>query len=410
MSELTPTLPAEPLPIDAPEPEREAPDDLSAMTFRQACYAFLESRKPFLHWRTYKDYRYCVKWLAEFFGTKRLPEITAEHIRKYQRHRLERCGPHMINHETSILGQLLRRIGTWEKVGLGFQPLSLPKKGPGRCISDDEERRLLRAGASNPRWEACYMFALLSLHTTMGPGEAMSLRRGDIDLEKNILRIGPEGAKNSGRIRTIPLNEIAIRVCREALSVAEKKGSILPEHYLFPFRKYRGSGPDHYDPTRHCTTFKTAWTEILKVAGIEKLRLYDLRHSAITRLCENPANAEEVIEAIAGHLTHDMKKNYSHVRVEARRAALAGLVPERLDRAYPIPGSAASNGNGPPRTGKPLDNQDVLGMVEASLPAKVLVAKIDRSPGAYDTSPDVLRQLKAAGVHDSVILAMVRAN
>ena len=64
---------------------------------------------------------------------------------------------------------------------------------------------------------------------------------------------------------------------------------------------------------------------------------------------------------------------------------------------------------GQPETGKPLNNQDVLGMVEAGLPPKVLVAKIDRSPGAYDTSPDDLRQPKTAGVHDSIILAMVRA-
>ena len=48
--------------------------------------------------------------------------------------------------------------------------------------------------------------------------------------------------------------------------------------------------------------------------------------------------------------------------------------------------------------------------VKAGLPPKVLVANIDRSPGNFDTSPDVLKQLKAAGVHDSIILAMVRAS
>jgi hypothetical protein len=48
--------------------------------------------------------------------------------------------------------------------------------------------------------------------------------------------------------------------------------------------------------------------------------------------------------------------------------------------------------------------------VKAGLPPKVLVAKIDRSPGNFDTSPDVLKQLKEAGVHDSIILAMVRAS
>jgi hypothetical protein len=37
------------------------------------------------------------------------------------------------------------------------------------------------------------------------------------------------------------------------------------------------------------------------------------------------------------------------------------------------------------------------------------MAKIDRLPRAYDTSPDELKKLKVAGVHDSIILAMVRA-
>jgi hypothetical protein len=147
---------------------------------------------------------------------------------------------------------------------------------------------------------------------------------------------------------------------------------------------------------------------MLKVAGIPKLRPYDLRHTAITRLCENPTNAEEVIESIAGHITHQMKKRYSHVRVEARRAALAGLVPERLDNsAYPLPGS--NSGKGPARIGKPINNQQVLDMVAGGLPAKVIVAKIERCPGDFDTSPDILKQLKASGVHDSIIPAMVQA-
>jgi hypothetical protein len=51
---------------------------------------------------------------------------------------------------------------------------------------------------------------------------------------------------------------------------------------------------------------------------------------------------------------------------------------------------STNNGNGPTRTGKPLDNQDVLGMVEAGLPPRVIVAKLDRSPGNFDTAPEVL--------------------
>ena len=75
---------------------------------------------------------------------------------------------------------------------------------------------------------------------------------------------------------------------------------------------------------------------------------------------------------------------------------------------YPLPSSG--NGNGPTRTGKPLNNQHVLDMVAVGLQAKVIVAKVERSPGNFETSPEVMKELKAAGVPDSVILAMVKAS
>jgi integrase len=105
---------------------------------------------------------------------------------------------------------------------------------------------------------------------------------------------------------------------------------VLPEHYVFPFRVDKGKT---FDPNRHQTTLKTSWLQMLRYSGIKNLRMYDLRHTAITRLCEDPENSEEVIESIAGHITHQMKKRYCHIRVEARRAALARLAPARLDRA-----------------------------------------------------------------------------
>jgi integrase len=384
----------------------EQSDDLGSMRFPQALALFLEMRKPFLHPRTYRDYTYCSKWLNQYFGNFLPSDITGMHIRKYQIARKERCGPHMINHEGSLLQQLLKQCGMWERVGLGYQPLPLPKEGPGRAITEEEEHRLLRAGASNPQWISAYLFALISLNTTMGPGEIMKLRRKDIDLEKKTVSINPDGAKNTNRIRSIELNEIAFGACTEALAVAEKRGSILPEHYVFPYRHRR---THQYHPDRPCESFRKQWEKMLAFAGIEKLRMYDLRHTAITRLCEDPNVSEEVIESIAGHITHQMKKRYCHVRVEARRAALAGLVPARLDRSQ-MP-SATPNGtqNGPAKTGKPMTNEHVLALVEAQLPAKIIVAKIERAPAAYDTAPETLKMLKQWGVPDAAILAMVKA-
>ena len=38
--------------------------------------------------------------------------------------------------------------------------------------------------------------------------------------------------------------------------------------------------------------------------------MYDLRHHAITALLENPHVSEETVEAIAGHISREMKKRY----------------------------------------------------------------------------------------------------
>lgn len=61
----------------------------------------------------------------------------------------------------------------------------------------------------------------------------------------------------------------------------------------------------------------------------------------------------------------------------------------------------------PPATA--LRNQDVLEMLKAGLSPEVVAAKINISSCDFDTSPVALKQLKAAGVPDKVLLAMLRA-
>jgi len=56
-----------------------------------------------------------------------------------------------------------------------------------------------------------------------------------------------------------------------------------------------------------------------------------------------------------------------------------------------------------------LTNKDILDMNKTGLPAEILVAKIKSSQSNFDTSPSQLQQLKAAGLADPVILAMVQA-
>jgi hypothetical protein len=54
------------------------------------------------------------------------------------------------------------------------------------------------------------------------------------------------------------------------------------------------------------------------------LRFHDLRHQAITELAES-STSEQTIMSIAGHVSAKMLAHYSHVRLEAKRDALAAL-------------------------------------------------------------------------------------
>lgn len=295
---------------------------LHGRTFAEAAAVWLESRKPYLAAKTIHEYGLNIRTLSAFFGEMKLTEITGDQIRAFQKMRLTVCGPFSINHECSVLQQMLKRVGRWAELEAEYQALPLPKEKRGRALRDEQRSKLLEVASSNPNWEAAYLFTVLSVNTTAGPKETATLRLKDVDIEGRKILIQPEGAKNVHRIRQIPLNEEAVAAAERALTRARALGATEPEHYVFPFRIHRAL----FDPTRHQTTFKTAWRKLIVAAGLPGFRAYDLRHHAITVLLENPDVSEETAESIAGHISREMKKRYSHVRMEAQRKAVEALV------------------------------------------------------------------------------------
>ncbi len=296
---------------------------LTQLPFPLAGAAWLETRRAYISPKTFHEYQMNIRTLAAFFGEMRLQEISADQIRAFQQMRRAKCGAFTINHECSVLQQMLKRIGRWTEIAPNYQALPLPKERRGRALQDEQKEHLFRIAAMNPNWEAAFLFALISVNTTAGPKETATLRLKDIDLERRVLVIQPEGAKNIHRIRPIPLNDEALRAVKLALARAERLGATLPEHYIFPFRIHRS----RFDPTRHQTTFKTAWLRMVAAADLVGFRMYDLRHHAITVLLENPHVAPEVAESIAGHISREMQKRYSHVRMEKMREAVRTLSP-----------------------------------------------------------------------------------
>jgi integrase len=302
------------------------------------------NRKPYISAKTFHEYQLNIATLKKKFGIFRLTEIDADMIRKFQRERmLEGCGPSGINHECSVLQQMLKRIGRWSEIAPDYQPLPLPKTQPGRIITETEKQRLFRIASSNSEWQAAYLFAVLSVNTTAGPKDVATLRMKDVDPEHRLLIVQPEGAKNIHRTRPVGLNAESLPAAEMALQRARRCGASEPDHYVFPFRIHRNL----WDPTRHQTTFKTAWKKTTEAAQLAGLQMYDLRRTGITNLLSNPEISEETTIKIAGHVDRKMLKRYSYVRLDKIREAVDLLVakPKPVQPATPRrspPGSSSA--------------------------------------------------------------------
>lgn len=119
----------------------------------------------------------------------------------------------------------------------------------------------------------------------------------------------------------LPLNNTAFAAVCRAIEIAVSRGSRDPDHYLFPFRMKR----DLWDPTRPQKSFRKAWAKIKEVGGVQRLRMYDLRHHAATVMLSDPRVPPEAAIEVLGHVSKEMLKRYCHLNREAKRAAVEAL-------------------------------------------------------------------------------------
>jgi integrase len=78
------------------------------------------------------------------------------------------------------------------------------------------------------------------------------------------------------------------------------------------------------------TSLKTAWKSVRENANV-KGRWHDNRHTLITELAESGAGDETIMQ-IAGHVSRQMLRHYSHIRMNAKRDALDAALAQRSKR------------------------------------------------------------------------------
>lgn len=257
--------------------------------------------------------------VTRLLGTVLLQNLTEDTMRGYIAARqAEEVSGRTINAE---LGELSRAVGhkwstLWPKLGKLEE-----RRDVGIALSPEEEWKLLDAAnnqTSPNRSQTLNTFLRVALLTGMRAGEITRLTWGQIDLANGVLTVGKTKTV-AGTGRRIPLNQDLATVLKaHATWFTERFGATKPEYFLFPFGK-----PTPNDPSRPITDITGAWDALRKKTGV-RCRLHDLRHTAATKMCE-AGIPESTMLALMGHMSRSMLERYSHIRMEAKRAAVESL-------------------------------------------------------------------------------------
>ena len=207
--------------------------------------------------------------------------------------------PSAANTAVKTLSHMYRLAAGWGMVPEGCNPCRLvarfPERKRERFLTDSEFTRLGRVldeavtqGSATPTSVA--VIRLLSL-TGCRKNEILTLRWEDVDLDAREIHLAD--AKTGPR--TVQLSPMAVGILEEMPRRADSS-------WVFPGR----------DPERHLITVNHLWLDVRARAGLEDVRLHDLRHSFASRALAL-GETLPVIGKLLGHSDIETTARYAHL-------------------------------------------------------------------------------------------------
>ncbi|MBM9616643.1 tyrosine-type recombinase/integrase [Desulfobulbus rhabdoformis] len=245
--------------INGENPNDKLKQQRQEMTFADLFHVYLERHaKP--RKKTWQEDETYFKRHLSALGKKRLSTITKGDVAAIH----SRIGKDKPTHANRVLALISSIIGRGIEYGLyeGQNPCAgirrFPEQSRDRFLTADELQRFFLALEQEPNGTARDFF-LVALLTGARRANVLSMRWSDIDLKGQTWRI-PE-TKN-GTPQTVPL----VGPLLEILQELRKSTS---SFFVFPGRGKTG----------HLVEPKKAWKRICQSAGIEGVRIHDLRRT-----------------------------------------------------------------------------------------------------------------------------------
>ena len=245
-----------------------------------------------------------------------------------------RATPRAANRALMVLSKMFSLAEAWGLLAPGANPcrfvLRYKEGRRERFLAPEEYRRVgreLRALAGEgPGPERAAAALRLLILTGCRLGEVLTLKWDDVDRAAGELRL--RDAKTGARM--VPLSPRAAAVLAELAAVPHSP-------WVFAGRT----------PDRHLSQLTTYWHRVRRRAGVEDVRIHDLRHSFASRalaLGESLA----MIGRLLGHSDIGSTARYAHLARDAERVA-AARVGESI-AADILPADGAARAGAPPAT------------------------------------------------------------
>ena len=264
-------------------------------------YAFIQATKR----RSKHDFYLFNKHIRPVLGAKLLNDISSEDIDHWMLHQMEvgyKSGT--VNKHASMLNRTLNIAVHWGYLEKNaFKGAAIRKLPVGdyvqRFLTRNEISQLLSACKQSTH-PYLYMFVKLLLLTGARKSELRLAKWKDIDDDKMQLFVA---ISKSGRSRKIMLSNQAVKVLDKVRLRTDALG--LPttrDDWLFPNPRTR----------KPYTSFHLAFFAARKHAGLNTVRVHDLRHTYASLLINNGASIYEV-QQLLGHYHISMTERYAQL-------------------------------------------------------------------------------------------------
>lgn len=327
------------------DPVKDERETRGAPTVKDLCDRYKDDELPKRRDSTADGYRAMIdKVIIPELGKRKLVSLQYEDVDALYR-KLAKRTPYKANRVHSLLRRLFNlaqrwyrdhlRAANWDNPARGIERVSEDKRR--RYLKPDEMKRLVQALADYPyleqvrlpkkdqyrneagelvkaalrrreephpiRQQSANVLRLLML-TGARRGEVMAARWEQFDLEAGTWT-KPAAATKQKTEHQVPLSAPARQLLVEMYEARDKQSP-----YLFP-----GDKPD-----AHQKDIKNAWAAICEAAGIENLRIHDLRHSYAAFLA-SAGFSLPLIGALLGHTQTQTTARYAHLLDDPLREA-----------------------------------------------------------------------------------------